>query len=147
MARVKPLNEIADIKLRTLEDIADASANEVRGQVRDKGVIKGKYSPKYAELKSRKGRASRQTSYIDLTFSGNTLDSYMRIDGESNKKKQVVGFSSKEAANVARGWGNKGYNLFKSSIIKAIEKKIDNAIGKELKKNFDQASGRITITI
>ena len=40
MARVKPLNEIADIKLRTLEDIADASANEVRGQVRDKGVIK-----------------------------------------------------------------------------------------------------------
>ena len=42
MARVKPLNEIADIKLRTLEDIADASANEVRGQVRDKGVIKDK---------------------------------------------------------------------------------------------------------
>ena len=55
--------------------------------------------------------------------------------------------ASKEAANVARGWGNKGYNLFKSSIIKAIEKKIDNAIGKELKKNFDQVSGRITITI
>ena len=42
MARVKPLNKIADIKLTTLEDIADASANEVRGQVRDKGVIKDK---------------------------------------------------------------------------------------------------------
>ena len=41
MARVKPLNKIADIKLTTLEDIADASANEVSGQDRDKGVSKG----------------------------------------------------------------------------------------------------------
>ena len=65
----------------------------------------------------------------------------------ANKRKQVVGFTSKEAANVARGWDKKGYNLFQSSVIKVIEKKIDNAIGKELKKNFDQASGRITITI
>ena len=146
MARVKPLNKIADIKLTTLEDIADASANEVRNQVREKGVIKGKYSPSYAAFKAKKGRF-RNTSFIDLTFSGNTLDSYMRIDGESNKKKQVVGFTSKEAANVAKGWGKRKYNLFQPSVIKAIEKKIDNAIGKELKKNFDQASGRITITI
>ena len=119
MARVKPLNKIADIKLTTLEDIADASANEVRNQVREKGVIKGAF-------KAKKGRF-RNTSFIDLTFSGNTLDSYMRIDGESNKKKQVVGFTSKEAANVAKGWGKRKYNLFQPSVIKAIEKKIDNA--------------------
>lgn len=147
MARIKPLNQIAEIKLNTIEDIADNAANEVRDQIRDKGVIKGTYNSTYAAYKRRKGRTSNQTNYIDLTFSGNTLDSYMRIGSETTKNKMVVGFTSKEAANVARGWKKKGYNVFQPSIIKAIEKSIDNLIGKELDKNFDQASGRITITI
>jgi len=147
MAKIKPLNKIVDIKLETFEDLADASANEVIDQVRNKKAIKGKYSPSYAAYKKKFGYASKQTGYIDLTFDGTTLDSYMRIPSESNKVKQVVGFSNKEAANVAAGWGKKKYNLFTTKIVKAIEKIIDNNIGKKLKKNFDQASGRITITI
>ena len=147
MAKIKPLNTIPDIKLRTLEDIADNAANEVRDQVRNKRVIKGKYSSNYAAYKAKRGSFSKNISFIDLTFSGSTLDSYMRLPNESNKKKQVVGFTSKEAANVGKGWEKKGYNLFASSVVKAIDKTIDNAIGKNLKKNFNQASGRITITI
>ena len=147
MAKIKPLNKIVDIKLETFEDLADASANEVIDQVRNKKAIKGKYSPSYAAYKKKFGYASKETGYIDLTFDGTTLDSYMRIPSESNKIKQVVGFSNKEAANVAAGWAKKKYNLFTTKILKAIEKIIDSNIDKKLKKNFDQASGRITITI
>ena len=43
--------------------------------------------------------------------------------------------------------GDSGLSFQNNCDCGIIEKKIDNAIGKELKKNFDQASGRITITI
>ena len=147
MARVKHLNKIFDIKLNTIEDIADASANEVVDQVRNKKVIKGSYSPKYAAMKRMKGRSSRETSFIDLTFDGTTLNSYMRLPQEATKNSQTVGFSNKEAANVAKGWDRKGYNLFAQPVIKSINKLIDKNINKDLNKNFDQASGRTTITI
>ena len=39
MAKIKPLNTIPDIKLRTLEDIADNAANEVRDQVRNNHFV------------------------------------------------------------------------------------------------------------
>ncbi len=63
MARIKPLNTIVDIELKTMEDIADASANEVIEQVRNKKIIGGSYSPRYAAYKRAKGRAS---SRLDL---------------------------------------------------------------------------------
>ncbi len=146
MARIKPLNTIVDIKLDTMEDIADASANEVRDQVRNKGIIKGKYSPSYAAFKAKKARF-RNTSFIDLTFDGVTLDSYMRLPSEATKDSQTVGFTNKEAENVAKGWAKKKYNLFASPVLKAINKIVDKRIDKNLKRNFDQASGRTTITI
>tara|TARA_Y100000004_G_scaffold27800_1_gene28499 strand:+ start:237 stop:683 length:447 start_codon:yes stop_codon:yes gene_type:complete len=147
MARIKPLNTIVDIKLKTMEDIADASANEVIEQVRNKKIIKGKYSPRYAAFKRAEGRASRQTGFIDLTFDGVTLDSYMRLPSEATKDSQTVGFTNKEAENVAKGWANKKYNLFAAPVLKAINKIVDKRIDKNLKRNFDQASGRTTITI
>ena len=51
MAKIKPLNKTFDIKLKTFEDLADASANEVIDQVRKKKAITGKYSPSYAAYK------------------------------------------------------------------------------------------------
>ena len=146
---IKPLNKIPEIKLKTLEDIADSSANTVVNTVREVpgAVTNKKYSSKYADYKAARGRKSRQTSFIDLTFSGNTLDSYKRIGREGSKKKQVVGFTNKEASGVAAGWVKRGYNILSNRISKLIDKEIDDHISKNLKANFKIASGRTTITI
>ena len=96
MAKIKPLNKTFDIKLKTFEDLADASANEVIDQVRNKKAIKGKYSPSYAAYKKKFGYASKETGYIDLTFDGTTLDSYMRIPSESNNDNKLWGFLIKK---------------------------------------------------
>ena len=146
---IKSLNTIPEIKLKTLEDIADSSANTVINTVREVpgAATNKKYSSKYAAYKSARGRKSRQTGFIDLTFSGNTLDSYKRIGSEGSKDKQVVGFTNKEASGVASGWVKKGYNILNNKISKLIDKEIDDHISKNLKSNFKVASGRTKITI
>ena len=148
MSRVNPINKITDIKLKTFNDIADDAANTIREMARKKpGLVKGKkYSSSYAEFKKQANKFSNNTSFIDLTLSGSTLESYMRRK-EVRKNIVTVGFTSREAANVARGWEKKGYNLFQPKVVKHIKKTIQEVIGKELKANFNRASGRITITI
>jgi hypothetical protein len=146
---IKPLNVIPEIKLKTLEDIADASANTVVDTIREvpNTATNRKYSPKYASYKSVHGRKSRQIGFVDLTFSGNTLDSYKRISSEGSNEKQTVGFTNKEAANVAGGWAKKGYDILNNKIARLIDKNIDEHIDKNLKVNFKLATGRTTIKV
>ena len=148
---IKPLNKIVDIKLNTIEDIADSAANSVINSIREGRAnitINGrkKYSPAYAAKKKIEGRKSRETSYIDLTLSGNTLDSFQRKRGGS-KTRQVVGFTTQEAENVARGWRNRRINIFNRNVIKEITKNLSETIDRELIQNMKLVSGRTTLEI
>ena len=141
---IKPLNKIVDIKLSTIEDIADSAANSVINSIREGRAnitINGrkKYSPVYAAKKKIEGRKSRETSYIDLTLSGNTLDSFQRKRGGSRTRQ--------EAENVARGWRNTRINIFNRNVIKEITKNLSETIDRELIQNMKLVSGRTTLEI
>lgn len=141
-------SRIVDIPLKTWDDIGDSIANQTRTLVRDRKVLGGSYSTKYAQMKgSRKFRNQSSTSTKpDLTLTGKMLQDFQRtkvlkdgIDlGLSNYNVQ------KYEANQDRGWDM----LDDSKVLEPIAKNVNSRISQAIDKNIKTwASEPIRINI
>ncbi|MAO22620.1 MAG: hypothetical protein CMJ25_17875 [Phycisphaerae bacterium] len=146
MAKIKPLRPIFDIPLKTMKDIADASVNIARTTVRRRNTFgTRRYNKSYAEYKKELGRSSRNTKFIDLTFSGNTLNSYKTK--EARKNQAIAGFTNEASEKIAKDLSSRGLDFLNATVVKAIQKEVSDRADKQIKLNLEQTSQRVRIEI
>jgi len=144
--KIKPIREIFDFPLKTMSAMASEAARTARTTVRKKNTFGArKYNPNYADYKSKLGRSSRNISFVDLTFSGNTLNSY-RLR-EAKKNKATIGFTNAASEKVAADLSKRDLDFLNPTVMKAIGKVITERADKRLNFNMDAASGRTRIVI
>lgn len=155
--RIEPLNaeRIVDIPLKSWADIGDNASNVVREQIREKRIIKGDYSPKYAEAKrsnqAAQNQASTETGFIDLTLTGKMLNNLKRRKVE--KDGVTIGLIStyaKRAVSLQRRGFKKGadWYIFNKTITNQIALDTMKRLDRQFEKNLRIVTKKpITITI
>ena len=148
---IKPLNpdKIIDIPLKTWEQIGKNASNVVREQIREKRVLKGKYSRSYAIAKSSgqaaQSQSSTQTGFVDLTLTGKMLDN-LKIRGKSKDSVTIglIGTYARRVQELQRRGFKKGadWYIFNKKITRAITADTIQRIDKQFAKNIKIATNK-----
>lgn len=126
--RTACLDSIALISERIQNKGLDSSERKIENRS-PKTPKAGAYSKFYAEIR---GEAGRQTGYVDLTFTGEMMDS---LDFEkSSQNEYQIGFNNKAAADKAE-WNEERFGdvfSLSESEIKLVGQAIENNVGEAI---------------